>query len=285
MKNIIVPIDFSKDSLNGLKLALIFSARRYTNIQMVYVQKRSSDYYIPGRTEEEHKWAERKFRELIKEYGPRLKSESKLRYIIKQGKIFKEIVNQAESYRDAMVVASTHGASGFEEFFIGSNAFKIISATEKPVITIRGGHCPEKFTKIVMPLDVHVDTRQKVPKTAEIAELFGSEIHVITVSSSRSKKILNRLNAYRKQVTQYLSGRGIAHKSKSLYGENIAGLTVVYADSIDADLISVMKDQGKNLSIFMGSYTHQILNRATIPVLTISARETHTSTGFRTFGG
>ncbi len=285
MKNIIVPIDFSRNSLNGLELAMIFSTRRYTNIQMVYVQKRSSDYYIPGQTEEEQKWAERKFRELIKKYGPELKSGSKLCYIIKHGKIFKEIVNQVESYKDAMVVASTHGASGFEEFFIGSNAFKIISATEKPVMTIRGGHCPEKFTKIVMPLDVHVDTRQKVPKTAEIAELFGSEIHVIPVSSSRSKKILNRLNAYRKQVTQYLAGRGIAYRSKSLYGENIADLTVVYADSIDADLISVMKDQGKNLSIFMGSYTHQILNRSTVPVLTISARETHTSTGFRTFGG
>ena len=133
MNNIVVPIDFSEDSAKGIDLALLFSSRQKTEIRLVYVQKKSSDYNSPGHFEEEKEWANHKFKDLVAQYQPKLKNGSTLSYIIKSGKIYKEIVSQVESYTEAMVAASTHGASGFEEFFMGSNAFKIISATEKPV--------------------------------------------------------------------------------------------------------------------------------------------------------
>ena len=283
MKNIIVPIDFSEDSLKGLDLTLMFTHKQPTNIQMVYVQKKSSDYNSPGHFEEEKSWAENKFKKITSQYDSKMGKGSKLGYIIKSGKIYKEIVNQAESYKDSMVVASTHGASGFEEFFIGSNAFKIITATEMPVMTTRTGKIPDDLDKIVMPIDVTIDTRQKVPITAELAKLFDAEIHIITISSSRGKRILDRLNAYAKQASNYLKAKGINHRIKNLYGENVVDLTVVYSDSVDADLISIMKEQSKSLN-FMGNFTQQLLNRATLPVLTLSNRETHIMTGFSTFG-
>jgi nucleotide-binding universal stress UspA family protein len=284
MKNLIVPIDFSKESLNGLELALLFTKKQYTNIQMVYVQKKSSDYNSPGYFAEEKVYAEKKFKDIMAKYASRLKNDSKLRYIIKSGSIYKEVVNQVESYNEAMVVASTHGGSGFEEFFIGSNAYKIISATNRPVLTIRKKKCPNDIHKIVLPIDITVDSRQKVPFTTNLAYLFGAEIHIITISSSKSKKLKHRLDSYSHQVEKYVSSKRVPYKHKSLYGNNIVDLIVVYADSIDADLISIMKEQPKSLN-FLGNITQQILNRATTPVLTISTKETHIATGFRTFGG
>jgi nucleotide-binding universal stress UspA family protein len=284
MKNLIVPLDFSKESLNGLELAILFTRKQYTNIQMVYVQKKSSDYNSPGYFAEERTYAEKKFKEIMAKYEPKLKNDSKLRYIIKTGSIYKEIVHQVESYNEAMVVASTHGGSGFEEFFIGSNAYKIISATNCPVMTIRKKKCPNDIHKIVLPIDITVDSRQKVPFTTELASLFGAEIHIITISSSKSKKLKHRLDAYGHQVEKYISSKRVPYKRKSLYGENIIDLIVVYADSINADLISIMKEQPKSLN-FLSNFTQQILNRATTPVLTISTKETRIATGFRTFGG
>ena len=283
MKNIIVPIDFSEDSMKGIELALLFASKQKTNIQLVYVQKKSSDYNSPGHFEEEKEWANQKFKELVARYQPKLKNDSKLNYIIKSGKIYKEIVGQVESYAEAIVAASTHGASGFEEFFMGSNAFKIISATEKPVLTTRTGNVPGQISKIVMPIDVTIDTRQKVPFTAAMAKLFDAEVHIITVSSSKGKRISDRLNAYSKQAASYFKARDVSYRTKSLYGENIVDLIVVYADSVDADLITIMKEQSKSLS-FMSTLTHQLLNRATIPVISLSNKETHVMTGFSTHG-
>ncbi len=283
MKNIIVPIDFSEDSQKGIELALLFSDRHKTNIQLVYVQKKSSDYNSPGHYEEEKEWANREFKKLIARFEPKLKNHSTIGYIIKSGKIFKEVVGQVESYSEAMVAASTHGASGFEEFFMGSNAFKIISATEKPVLTTRTGNIPGQVSKIVMPIDVTIDTRQKVPFTASLAKFFDAEVHVITISSSKGKRIMDRLNAYAKQASGYFKARDVNYKIKSLYGENVVDLIVVYADSVDADMITIMKEQSKSLNL-MSNLTHQLLNRATIPVFTLSNKETHIMTGFSTHG-
>ena len=108
MKNFIVPIDFSDDSLKGLDMAVLFSQRKTVNIQMVYVQKSSDDYH-PGSFEEELRYAEIQFNKILSEYKEKLGNDSKLKFIIKKGKIYKEIVNQAESYKDSVISASTHG--------------------------------------------------------------------------------------------------------------------------------------------------------------------------------
>jgi len=284
MKNLVVPIDFSAESLHGLELAILFSKKQETKIQMVYVQKKSSDYNSPGYFEEEKRWAESKFKSLAEKYSAKLGNNSKLKYIIKAGKIYREIVNQVDSYKDGMVVASTHGASGFEEFFIGSNAYKIIQATDQPVITIRRGRLPKDIKNIVMPIDITVDTRQKVPFTVELAKLFDAQIHVITITSSKGKRINDRLAAYQRQVTNYINLKKVRNKAKSLYGDNLSDLVVIYADSVEADLIAIMKEQTRTVNI-MGNLTQQILNRATTPVACFSAKEKYIATGFRTFGG
>ena len=58
-------------------------------------------------------------------------------YKIRKGKVHVEIANQAK-YSDAMlVIAGTHGVTGFEEFWIGSNAYRIVTYAPCPVITVR----------------------------------------------------------------------------------------------------------------------------------------------------
>ena len=146
MKNIIVPVDFSEESVNGLQIALLFSRKIPVTVQLVYVMQKVSEHGNESR-ESENDFAEKQLKALVEKYSPMLGKDSKLQYFIKKGRIFQEIVNQAQSYPDSVITASTHGASGFQEFFIGSNAYRILSATDKPVITIRGGHCPDTFGK------------------------------------------------------------------------------------------------------------------------------------------
>ena len=281
MKNFIVPIDFSKDSLRGIDIAVLFSKRQPVNIQMVYVQKSSDDFH-PGSFEEEFRFAEIQFKKIISDYESKLGPGSKMKYIIKKGKIYKEIVSQAESYRDAVISASTHGASGFEEFFVGSNTYKIISATKMPVITIRRDKNSQDITKIVVPIKMHVDTRQKVPIAADIAELFGAEIHLISISTSKNKKIVERLNAYLDQSSKYLKKRNIPHVTKKLYGESLSNLACNYAAAVNAELVVIMNEKGGGWSALLGNYAHEMINSCPAPVLNLKTKEKHVPTGFMT---
>lgn len=285
IKNFIVPIDFSEDSFSGLELAVLFSNRCFVNIQLVYVQKKTAEHF-PSAIREEYNKAKDAFEKIILEYTSKLGNGSKIRYIIKKGpKVYEEVVNQAESYKESMITSSTHGASGFEEFFIGSNAFKIISATTRPVIAIRKGPVPPDIRKIVLPIDNMPETRQKVPLTADIASLFGAEIHVIEVASSHSSKIHRRLNAYSKQVSNFLRGRDITVINKTIYGDNVADITVEYANSVQADMISIITEQKSSITtLILGNYAQQVLNKATIPVLNITPKEIQIKGSFSTYG-
>lgn len=284
MKNFIIPVDFSDESLKGLRLALLFAKKKHVNIQMVYVQKKSSDYSAHT-SEEEVRFATKKFDAIINEYSKYLENDSTLRYIIKRGKIYEEIVKQAESYKDCVICTSTHGASGFEELFIGSNAFRIISATKLPVFTINKGDSPDDFNRIILPIDSTPSTRQKVPITAELGRLFGAEIHVVSVSSSRNSKLIKRLDAYTNQVCGYLDSLKIKVTKGSKFGDNITDITLEYANSVNADLISIMTEQVTGFNLIMGNYAHQMLNKAEIPVLSVTPRQIGISGSFSTFGG
>ncbi len=250
---------------------------------MVYVLIRSS-YYQPGTIEEEHRFAERGFQKLIKEYEPQLGNNSKIRYIIKKGKVFREIVNQANSYTNAVVSASTHGASGFEELFSGSNALKIMAATSQPVFTIKYSPVPKSIKKIVIPIKLHIDTRQKVPVAADLAALFGAEIHVVTISTRNNKRDAERLNSYSKQAGAYLKEKNIPFVTKTIIGESLPTITSNYADAVDADMIVIMSSSTDKWNVFLGSYAQQMLNKSKVPLLSITPKEKHIPSGFSTFG-
>ena len=250
---------------------------------MVYVLTNSTNFQ-PSVVEQEHKYAQAQFKKLMGEYEPKLGNDSKIRFIIKKGKVYREIVNQVNSYRNAVVSASTHGASGFEELFIGSNALKIIAATEQPVFTLRKP-VPEKVTRIVLPVKLHRATRQKATIAADIAEIFGAELHLIAVSTTKNKRDLERLESYARQMDGYFKARELKSQVKTLVGESLPNLTCNYAEAVNANLIIIMSSAVDRWNVFLGSYAQQMINRASIPLLSITPQEKHISSGFSTFGG
>ncbi|NBC84360.1 MAG: universal stress protein [Bacteroidetes bacterium] len=283
MKTFIVPIDFSEESLYGLQIAQLFSGKFTVNVQMVNVIGNSKNRVHSK--DEEMKLANRKFEKLVEEYAPQLLNDSKLRYIVKKGKVYKEVVNQAHSYKDAIIAASTHGVTGFKEAFIGSNTYKIISATSLPVLTIRKGPCPENFSRIVLPITSHRSTRQKVPFTKDLAKIFNSEIHILQLHSPKNTRAQSKVKAYSNQVKAYLNAAHVNSVIAEAEGDIYSDLIVNYAEQINADLISIMSDKVSRLSLILGNYAHQTLAKSDIPVLCISPRILGIAGSFSTYGG
>ncbi len=273
-KSIVVPIDFSKESLNGLRLAIVFANASKKHICMIYVQRKTTTNYLSVSVKEELEWAETQFEEIIDKYRSKLKVGCRLYYKIRKGKVYEEIVNQAKYNDSYMIVCSSHGASGFEEFFMGSNAYRIVSASECPVLTIRKGVCPNSITKIVLPIDTSRESRQKVPFTCDIAELFNAELHVLCVSNSTSAETSKILNAYLTQVSAYINKRKLNFQTKLITGSNIATITMDYANLIKAELITIMTDQETSTqNLLLGTYAQQMVNHSNIPILSIRHEE------------
>ncbi len=284
MKNIIVPIDFSDESLSGLRLAIHFANRFGSRVQMVYVQKYPTEMGRIG-YEEEKKAALQKFDAIREEFGPKMHKVDHLEYIVKKGKIYREVVNQAQAFTNSVIIGSTHGASGFEELFIGSNALKIISASDIPVITIRHGAVAREVKTIVLPIDSSNETRQKLPLTAKIAEAFDAEVHVLGLTVTASEDIESKVAAYCKQVCEYLKDHNIKYKLEQHNAKSITEATISYALDVEADLISIMTEQNDSLAdLVLGTAAQQMLNQSPIPVLSVTPKEIFILGSFRTSG-
>jgi Universal stress protein UspA and related nucleotide-binding proteins len=267
MKTIIVPLDFSDESLTGLNLALMLAKKTGANIQLVNViGKNTGDN--KELIEKENQLAKMKFEEILQKCREKGNINCALNYTIKEGKVFKEIADLADKFDDVLTVLSTHGASGFEELFIGGNAYKITSHSRNPVITVRRSKIPSNIDKIVLPLDITFQTREKVPYTVELAKVFGSKIHLLTIRLSNLKSIEKKLHQYAEQVASYLETHKIPYTVEHLHGNNLTDLTLDYSQSVDADLISIMTEQEKSASnLLLGNFAHQMINKAFIPVL------------------
>jgi nucleotide-binding universal stress UspA family protein len=268
MKTLIVPLDFSDESLTGLNLSIMLADKTGASIQMVHVIGKNTGTNSEL-VEKENEHARTKFEEILQKCKEKGIINCALNYTIKEGRIFKEIADLADKYEDALLVLSTHGESGFEELFIGGNAYKIISHSHIPVITVRRSKISSNIDRIVLPLDITFQTREKVPYTVKLAKLFNSEIHLLTISLSKLKSNEKKLDQYSGQVASYLDKNGIPYTVEHLHGSNLTDITLDYAISINADLISIMTEQEKSSSnLLLGNYAHQMINKSFIPVLT-----------------
>ncbi len=275
MKQILVAIDFSKCSIHALEYAINLANRIKSNILMVWVDNTKSDESLyPDVIAGSRKEITSSFDEIIAKYAPTLKT-GEITYKIRKGKVHIEVANQAK-YSDAMmVVAGTHGVTGFEEFWIGSNAYRIVTYAPCPVITIRNDFAFKKdIEKIVLPIDDTLETRQKVPFATKISKYFGSEIHVVPVHSTTIKAVRQKIDNYTLQVSKYMEEENVSFVVNATTAENITNGTIDYAKSINADLIVIMTEQEMTTAnLFLGAFAQQMVNHSPIPVLNIHAKE------------
>ncbi len=275
MKKIIVAIDFLDCSINALAHAVSIAEKAGADLEMIWVNKPDDAKEIfkcnPETILEE---VDRRFNELIEEFSPEI-GDGKMSYTIREGKVYREIVEAADESNADMIVVGTHGSSGFEEFWIGSNANKIVSATNKPIISIRGGvDIQRPLNRIVLPLDSTVETRQKLPFTAELARIHDAEVFVLSLYTTKVAEIRYRVDTYTDQVIEYLEEEGVKYTRDAVEADNLTNSTIGYAERIEANLISIMTEQERTTAnLWLGPYAQQMVNHSPFPVLSIHPKE------------
>jgi nucleotide-binding universal stress UspA family protein len=274
MKQIIVAIDFSKTSINALTFGIHIANEAGADVQMVWVDNTTSEEVVfEGFAHEERNEKIALLKDLQEKYGKTLKS-GKLDYKTRKGKVYIEVAQQAKAVNADLIIAGTHGVSGFEEFWIGSNAYRIVTNAPCPVITLRHDFEGGDIHKIVIPIDSSQETRQKIPIASQVASLFKSEIHVLSLYSTSLKSVQKRVDNYAKHVIDYFEERKIKYVSVSKESDNITRTTIDYAQEVGADLIAIMTEQETTTAnIFLGPYAQQMVNHSPVPVLSMRAKE------------
>ena len=207
---------------------------------------------------------------------PRVEAEQGLR------SVFEDIDDVAVEQDANLVIMGTHGLRGMQ-FLTGGRALRIVTNCSTPfIITQERGIKESGYDDIVVPLDLHQDTKQKLSTVAEMASYFNGRVHIISPAET-DEFLQNQLKRNIEFAKEYFSERKIEYTVKISDHSSSAFVkdVVRYAASIEADLISIMNLHEKSLMGILGqSYEQQIItNEAQIPVLIINPIETRVIRG------
>jgi nucleotide-binding universal stress UspA family protein len=189
------------------------------------------------------------------------------------GKIWEELTNQAK-YTDAeLIIAGAHGMSGYEELWVGNNALKIVSHSEKPVLLVKKNFRIKNriIEKVVIPIDHSESTLQKIPFTLKIARLFKSQVNVLSVFNPKLKYTEAMVEKNTAQAMEMIVGSGLRYINEKKSSEQMAKASIEYAIKRNADLISIMIENDTPSSSNLGINPEQIINLSPIPVISFRA--------------
>lgn len=274
MKNILVAIDFSKGSIHALRYSIELARQLRSNLSLIWVDNETGiGSGLSSDNNEYRNEAIKNFNELISTYGQGF--SGKINYKLRRGKVYQEVANMARMTDADIIIAGTHGVTGFEQYWIGSNAYRIVSYAPCPVLTVRFDYdYNRKFCNMVLPIDSTPDTREKVPFACGMVKDLGAKLHILGLHSTSLKSLQRKTISNIEEVVKYCEKVKIDYIITEVQSTDVTKAIVAYAKQTDADIIAIMTEQHRSASgLLLGPQAQQLVNFSPIPVLSIQPKE------------
>lgn len=277
LRKIIVPTDFSAVAENAMNHAITLAQHSGAEIYLLHVVGKQ------GEVDD----ARKKLAEVINSFASKA-SGVVLHKLVRVGSIYDDIGDAAAEVDADLIVMGTHGMRGMQ-FITGSRALRVITSSQVPFIVVQERSIKANgYDSIVVPLDLHKETRQKLTLVADMAKNFNSKVHLI-VPKEEDEFLHKQLENHLRFADQYLGERGIAYDATIADedSDNFVKAVVRHAVKVDADLIAIMNlAQGNIFGVLGVPYEQEVItNEAHIPVMCMNPRETTTASAGWTMQG
>jgi nucleotide-binding universal stress UspA family protein len=279
IKNILTPTDFSATAHLAIEHSAFMARLSKATLHLLHVIKISEFTYTinnPAAIGNDIKDIENFSLQKLNEIAEQLciKYGISVNTLISKGNPAEEIEIAVTNYNIDIVIMGTHGASGFNEYFIGSNAHKTIKKCHCPVLTVQVDSKKIGFHDIVLPIENTHHSLEKVNKTIDFAKLYASKIHLLGVHHKIEGATEKQFELMLENVETVISHAGLSYDRTIVKGDNLAEQTLKYATKNNADLIVVLTDHESELNdSLLGALAKQMVNHSKIPVLSIKPKE------------
>ena len=280
MQRIIVPVDFSEQSKHAMHFAVEFSQLIEAEIVLIHVlefpvsqfsitgdanRKAMENFYTGEFIKAVHERLEEWKEDLSKE-GVMVKA------VMKYGNPFQKISGTISDEEGDYIIMGSKGASGLKEFFVGSNAARMIRYAKCPVIIVKGETHIKDFKNLIFATDASSEQDGIADKAKAIQSKLGINMHVVKI-----KTPYNWLEdgQVKKQLDLF------AERNKF---ENFT-LSSSSADFVDEGAIKFAEENGSGMimigthgrtglgHLIAGSTAESLVNESQIPVMVFKLPE------------
>lgn len=280
MKKILVPVDFSTNSLNAVHVAAEIAKRSGAALELLHINMAVlysapfSEFTSSVNFEAEDKIYDQRAAEGLDKVRQDLLSDPefanlKITRRVEEGFLHTNLRNVATQDGADLVVMGTKGASGVNEFLIGSNTEKVIRTAVCPVLAV-----PESVTRfdlkmVLLPSTLKKEQAAVFQYLAKWQQWFDFNTKVLYLNNPLGVSTDGSAEAEKNRMAEAagLKKTDVIITSETFFEDDTI---LSAADQWDADLIVMGTHQRKGVSHFLfGSVTEDTVNHSNLPVLAV----------------
>lgn len=203
MKSILLPTDFSKNSLNAIKFALQMFEHQDCRFYLLNVQKVSSfitdDFMHTSASATVYNTiidaAKRSLNNLISNFQDKFKNpRHEFQPLLDYDSLVDSVNQVIQKFSIELIIMGTQGASGLQKVFFGSNTMHVVEKCDIPVLVIPTASKFKKFSKVMFA--GNIDDVCKITNSNMLSELLQinkSLFFLLDTSNNMNSKNLDDL--------------------------------------------------------------------------------------------
>ncbi|MCC5919398.1 MAG: universal stress protein [Cyclobacteriaceae bacterium] len=284
MKKILVPVDFSEESINATKFAAELAVKHGAELRLVHVieypAKRTMMTFTGAVQSDpmDNVWVV-KMKEQAETQLQKLVDEDFMANVDAKGwavpgSPYQVLAKDIDQSDIDLVVMGTRGASGLEEIAIGSNAEKMVRYAKCPVITVTNPMKVSDIKNILFATGLGLEKQlmdKLMEKVSTLQSEFDANLHILKVNTpnnfERDKLVKGQL---RELIKTYNLKNASVHITSEVSEEE--GI-LDFAKENNMDMIAMGTTGRSGIWHFLsGSIAEDIVNHAKRPVWTMSLK-------------
>ena len=159
-----------------------------------------------------------------------------------------------------------------------SITLKLIDKISCPMVVFAGRYDKVGCDRIVLPVDLTKETKQKIDLAVKIAKIYGAKVYAVSATGSHDAETLKQLEGKMSEVKAIFDKLQIECETRLLktesHVESMANAVNDFADDIEASAIIIMTHQETKLQkFFVGSMATELIKKANVPIVCVSPKE------------
>ena len=267
MNSILVPTDFSACARHAEKVAVALARRFGARLHLVH-QVENLSGSSEAEVEKEWEQASKNTRLLLQNTAAQY-PDLDIELSIVRGKLVEAIVEYVEEKGIDFLVMGSHGRSGKNEFFVGSNTQKVVRLVHQPVLVVKQELGKVHFEKVIFASNFNESVQEPFLRFKEFIKHFIPEIHLLAIQTS---SFFEPPYIVTRAAMEEFKGYCTPFKCETHIFQDFSvdqGIRS-FAKEIGAELIAISNHERHPMKrMLVGSNIEALINHAEIPVLSI----------------
>ncbi len=273
IRKLLVPIDFSSNSMNALQTAAAIAKRHEAAIHLLYVDDNDYDLFTtdsnlkPPRLPEYMKMLTGLSKSIINQ------DEVKCSYSAETGSVTHCILKTAIEMSTDLIIIGKNGTNGHSPEYAGSHACQVVEKSRIPVIVVPEGVTKYSFENILFPVRPLLSVPDKYDA---IRSFILKSKPSITMLNLRNPDYLNELHIIHRLshiMKLRLEKDDIPYEMRyyfkdSHFAEKIISMVSESENEFDLIVVTCEFDR-QHRDFHIGHYNQKIIHQSGIPVLII----------------